>query len=152
MVHTYNSPTSGHVKTRTSSLLAGVGRRRLPPWTAARMCREESLSPVVIMNDRDIQPPMVVIRSIGILLTTSLLLFATHPAAAEPLPAPNEVTNSVESMDEWELPQLPPLKGVYATFYTLGHQGLLGRSKNRRIAGDFLNNMSLLFLSITPTV
>ena len=30
-------------------------------------------------------------------------------------------------MDEWELPQPPPLKGVYATFYTLGHQGLLGR-------------------------
>ena len=46
---------------------------------------------------------------------------------AEPLAAPNEGTTSVESMDEWELPQPPPLKGVYATFYTLGHQGLLGR-------------------------
>lgn len=78
------------------------------------------------MKDRTIQPPRVVIRSIGILLTTSLLLCSTHPMA-EPLAAPNEGTTSVESMDEWELPQPPPLKGVYATFYTLGHQGLLGR-------------------------
>ena len=85
------------------------------------------MSPVVIMNDRTIQSPMAGICSIGILLTTSLLLFSTHPMVAESSAAPNEGTNSVESMDEWELPQPPPLKGVYATFYTLGHQGLLGR-------------------------
>ena len=85
------------------------------------------MSPVVIMNDRSIQSPMAGVRSIGILLTTSLLLFSTHPMVAESPAAPNEVTNSVESMDEWEVPQPPPLKGVYATFYTLGHQGLLGR-------------------------
>jgi len=93
------------------------------------MCREESLSPVVIMNDGCIQSAMVGTRSIGILLTTSLFLISTHPVAAEPLAAPNEVTTSVESIDEWELPQPPPLKGVYATFYTLGHHGLLGRIK-----------------------
>jgi hypothetical protein len=79
------------------------------------------------MDDGHTQPATVSIRSISILLTTSLLLFSTHPTAAEPLAAPNEVTHSVESLDEWEPPQLPPLKGVYATFYTLGHQGLLGR-------------------------
>ena len=72
---------------------------------------------------------MVGIHSMLILLTTSLLLASTHPAAAEPLAATNEVKNSVESTDEWELPQPPPLKGVYATFYTLGHHGLLGRIK-----------------------
>ncbi len=81
------------------------------------------------MNEGYIQSPMVGIRSIWMLLTISLLLFSTHPMAAEPLAATNEVTNSVESMDEWALPQPPPLKGVYATFYTLGHQGLLGRIK-----------------------
>jgi len=81
------------------------------------------------MNEGYSQSPMVGIRSIWILLTISLLLFSTQPTAAEPLAATNEVTNSVESMDEWILPQPPPLKGVYATFYTLGHQGLLGRIK-----------------------
>ncbi len=72
---------------------------------------------------------MVGSRSMLILLTASLLLGPTHPAAAEPLAATNEVTNSVESMDQWEPPQPPALKGVYATFYTLGHHGLLGRIK-----------------------
>ncbi len=81
------------------------------------------------MNEGYSQSPMVGIRSIRILLTISLLLFSTHPTAAEPLAATNEGTNSVESMDEWALPQPPPLKGVYATFYTLGHHGLLGRIK-----------------------
>ena len=90
---------------------------------------EETLSPVVIMNDRTIQPPMVVIRSIGILLTTSLLFFCNPSSSGRTAGSSNEGTNSVESMDEWEHPQLPPLKGVYATFYTLGHQGLLGRSQ-----------------------
>ena len=93
------------------------------------MCRDRSSSLVFIMNDGYIQLPLVGIRSRLILLTISLPLFSINPAAAEPLAAPGEVTNSVESMDEWKLPQLPPLKGVYATFYTLGHHGLLGRIK-----------------------
>ncbi|MDA2939247.1 putative glycoside hydrolase, partial [Acidobacteria bacterium AH-259-A15] len=81
------------------------------------------------MNDGYIQSPMVGIRSILILLTTSLFLFSTNPTAAEPLAATNKVTNSVESTDELELPEPQPVKGVYATFYTLGHHGLLGRIK-----------------------
>ena len=81
------------------------------------------------MDDGPVQPPRVGNRSKLILLTTSLLLFSNHPTAAEPLAAPSEVTHSVESMDAWELPRLPPTKGIYATFYTLGHSGLLGRVK-----------------------
>ena len=85
------------------------------------------MSRIFNMKDRTIQSPLAGVRSIGILLTTSLLLCSTHPMVAESPAASTEVTNSVESMDKWELPQPPPLKGVYATFYTLGHQGLLGR-------------------------
>ncbi len=81
------------------------------------------------MKNRCIQSPRVSIRSTFILLTISFLLYSTHPTVAEPLTATNEVTSSVESMDEWTPPQPPALKGVYATFYTLGHQRLMGRIK-----------------------
>jgi hypothetical protein len=56
--------------------------------------------------------------------------------AAEPLAAPSEVTNRAESMDEWELPRLPPPKGIYATFYTLGHSGLRRKWEPRTRSGS----------------
>ncbi len=72
---------------------------------------------------------MVSIPSRLILVTTSLLLFLTNPTVAEAQEAATEVTHPVQTTDELELPEPPPLKGVYATFYTLGHHGLLGRIK-----------------------
>ena len=129
MFHSYNRSTFGHVNRGPVPCWPGVGRRRLSSWTAKkRDVQGTVLVAVFTMNDGYIQSPIAGIRPI-LILTTSLLLFSTHPLAAEPLAATIKVTNSVESTDELELPEPQLIKGVYATFYTLGHDGLLGRIK-----------------------